>query len=58
MTIIRRSEEPLLAAGIVRKVPGDILASGFRRFSSQANEGLAEQDRAGERERDGEAKGR
>jgi hypothetical protein len=48
----------LLAAGIARKVPGDILAPGFRRFSSQANEGLTEQDGVGERERDGEAKGR
>lgn len=58
MTIIKHSKEPLLAAGTARKLPGDILASGFRRFSSQANEGLAERDGVGERERDGEAKGR
>ena len=58
MTIIGCSEEPLLAVGIVRKVPDDILASGFRRFSSQVNEGLAERDGVGERERNREAKGR
>jgi hypothetical protein len=47
-----------LAVSTARKFLTDILPSGNRRFSSQANEDRAERDGVGERERDSEAKGR